>query len=143
MANVSYEESKKLVFKGMWLLAAVTLVEVLISLFGKGYLGFHPKNAGNIGGVNILLVLVGVGLIVFSLYKAYYIVYKFMHMGHEARGLRMTVLLPMLLLVWALIAFFTEGSYWKESRAKLNTQNAIELNDLGQKPTMEETKKMK
>ena len=142
MAHESYEDSKKLVFKGMWILAAVTLVEVAISLFGKGYLGINPKHMGNVGGVNILLVLVGIGLIVFSLYKAYYIVYKFMHMGHEAKGLRMTVLMPMLLLVWALIAFFYEGSAWKNNRDKVNLKNAIELNDLG-KPIVEETAKMK
>ena len=35
-----------------------------------------------------------------------------MHMGHEVKGLRMTVLMPMLLLVWAIIAFFYEGSAW-------------------------------
>ena len=141
MAHTSYEESKKLVFKGMWILAAVTLIEVAISLFGKGYLGVDPKSMGAEGGINILLILVGIGLIVFSLYKAYYIVFKFMHMGHEAKGLRLTVLMPMLLLVWALIAFFQEGSSWKDSREKVNIKNANELNDLG-KPVMEEAKEM-
>jgi len=121
MAHESYEDSKK---------------------FGKGHLGVNPKNMGSIGGVNIVLALVGLGLIVFSIYKAYYIVYKFMHMGHEAKGLRMTVLLPMLLLVWALIAFFNEGNAWKDRRHQVDLKNAIELNDLGQ-VVKEEVKKMK
>ena len=39
-----------------------------------------------------------------------------MHMAGEHRGLAWTVLLPMLLLVWGLIAFFQEGNSWKERR---------------------------
>ena len=37
MAHLSYEESIKKVYKGLLLLAAVTLVEVFLSLLGKGY----------------------------------------------------------------------------------------------------------
>ncbi len=140
MAHASYEVSKKLVFKGMWILAAVTLLEVLISLFGKGHLGINPREFDS-SGTTIVLALVGLGLVIFSLYKAYYIVYNFMHMAHEVKGLRMTVLLPMLLLVWAIIAFFHEGNAWKESRADVLNKNAIELNELG-KPIVGDVKKM-
>ena len=116
-----YHHSVKLVYKGMWLLAFVTLVEVLVSLFGKGHLGVDPK------GWMVVVALVGIALVVLSLYKAYYIVYNFMHMGHEVRGLRLTVLLPMLLLVWAIIAFFHEGDAWKDRRTRIIEQDAIEL----------------
>ncbi|MEO7176104.1 MAG: hypothetical protein ABIV51_09440, partial [Saprospiraceae bacterium] len=39
----TYEESKKIVFKGMMLLGAITIIEVLIALVGNGHLipGFH------------------------------------------------------------------------------------------------------
>jgi len=136
MAHTSYEESIKLVYKGMWLLAAVTLVEVALSLFGKGYLGFDPH------GMTAILAIVGIGLIVLSLYKAYYIVYNFMHMGHEVKGLRMTVLLPMLLLVWAIFAFFNESNDWKKRRVDVKFKNAIELNEITGKPEAPQIKVM-
>ena len=60
-----------------------------------------------------------------------------MHMGHEARGLRLTVLMPTLLLVWAIIAFFTEGNYWYESRDLIKQKNERTIDDVKQKQKME------
>lgn len=113
--GLSYEESKKLVFKGMILLAVVTVVEVLIALLGNGHLieGFTlPK---------WLMYPVMIGL---SLYKAYFIVYEFMHMKYEVRGLALSVLLPTLLLVWGVIAFFQEGGSWGARRAQILEKDA-------------------
>lgn len=128
-----YSTAKKLVFKGMWLLAFVTLVEVGVSLFGKGYLGFDPSNIGfEMFGFDVkpLLILVGVALVVLSLYKAYFIIYEFMHMGHEVQGLRISVLMPILLLVWAVIAFFNEGSSWEDRRALINEKNKAKIENV-------------
>jgi cytochrome c oxidase subunit IV len=119
--DAAYEKASKGVYKGMWLLAAVTMLEVIISLFGKGHLGIDP------GGMKAILLVVAIGIIILSLYKAYYIIYEFMHMGHEVRSLRLTVLLPTLLLVWAIIAFFYEGSAWKENREVVLEKNAVEI----------------
>ena len=113
---VSYEEGIKAVQKGFLLLGAITIVEVLIALLGNGHIitGFHlPK---------LLMYPV---MIAFSLYKAYYIVYNFMHMAYEVKGLAMSVLLPMLLLVWAVIAFFQEGSAWGARREFVRKRNEI------------------
>ena len=109
----TYEESIRDVYKGLILLAVVTLVEVGISLLGKGHLGI------DVSGYGWLLALIAVGLIVLSLYKAYFIIYEFMHMRYEVKGLAMSVLLPTLLLVWAVIAFFQEGNSWKERRVDI------------------------
>ena len=68
--DANYEKASKAVYKGMWLLAFVTLVEVGVSLFGKGHLGFNPE------GMGIILGIVGFLLIALSLYKAYFIVYE-------------------------------------------------------------------
>lgn len=123
MGHSNYEAARKAVFKGMWLLAAVTLVEVFFSLAGKGYvpgLGFFEEYSWGV-------FIIGAALIVLSLYKAYFIVYEFMHMGHEVRGLRMSVLLPTLLLVWAVVAFFQEGGAWKDRREVIKQRNNIEV----------------
>ena len=110
MAHKSYEESIKDVYKGLVILAVVTLIEVFISLLGKGHMGVDVSEYG------FLIGLIMLGLIVFSIYKAYFIIFHFMHMASEAKGMALTVLLPTLLLVWAIIAFFQDGNSWKERR---------------------------
>jgi cytochrome c oxidase subunit IV len=118
MSHVSYEQSKKNVVKGLILLAVVTLIEVVISLFGKGHIfkGVH----GNV----IVLATCGLFIAGLSLYKAYFIVYEFMHMKYEVKGLAMSVILPMLLLVWAIIAFFQEGNAWKNRREDIKNRDS-------------------
>ena len=110
MAHLSYEEAKKTAFKGFVLLGIVTIIEVMVALLGKGYIieGFHLPRA-----------IMYLAMIAMSLYKAYFIVYEFMHMRYEVPGLVKSVLLPTLLLVWAIIAFFSEGNTWNHWRAKV------------------------
>ena len=118
MGHLSYEDSKKLVFRGLFFLAALTLVEVFFSLLGKDHL---------IGGIsdNLWAVYaIGFIIIALSIYKAYYIVYFFMHMEWEVKGLRMSVILPMLLLVWAIIAFMQEGTSWNARRQQIKDKDA-------------------
>ncbi|SEP68166.1 cytochrome C oxidase subunit IV family protein [Neolewinella agarilytica] len=115
--HLSYEDSKKAVWKGLGLLAAVTLAEVFLSLM---------KAAEWAEDIQWVFVLASLLIIILSVYKAYFIIYEFMHMGYEVKGLAMSVLLPMFLLVWALIAFFSEGSYWKDNRAEIEDRNQLE-----------------
>ena len=123
MADLSYEESKKKVFFGLGLLAVVTLIEVIVSLFGKGWI---------IKGVDDYIWIVALAallIIALSIYKAYYIIYEFMHMRYEMKGLAYSVLLPTALLIWAIIAFFQEGNSWKERRELIQEKNQEEVND--------------
>lgn len=118
---MSYEDQKKLVVKGLKILGAVTIIEVLIALLAKGHL---------IPGVEFhgaLMYIYMFFMVAFSLYKAYFIVYNFMHMAHEVQGLRWSVLLPTLLLVWAVIAFFQEGNSWGKRREKIDKMNQEEV----------------
>jgi cytochrome c oxidase subunit IV len=116
MGHLTYEESKKVVLRIILVLGAITLFEVLFALLGKGYL---------IEGVHFPHWLVGGLMILLSIVKAYLIVYEFMHMKYEVPGLVKTVLLPMFLLVWGVIAFLSEGSYCNKSRAE---KPKVELN---------------
>jgi cytochrome c oxidase subunit IV len=119
MGHLSYEESIKKVYRGLILLAAVTLVEVFLSLLGKGYVIPGAEE------YSVLIYIVAIGLIGLSLYKAYFIIYEFMHMRYEMKGLAMTVLLPTMLLIWAIIAFFQEGDSWKGRRDQIKEKNEI------------------
>jgi cytochrome c oxidase subunit IV len=118
-----YTFAKKIAFKTIIILAIVTVAEVLIALTGKGYIieGYHaPK---------LLMNTLMIGL---SLYKAYLIVFEFMHMKYEAKGLMLSVLLPTVLLIWAIIAFLYEGTRWKGNRQVIEERNKIELVQPGQ-----------
>lgn len=128
MGHLSYEESKKKVFQGLILLGAVTLVEVGLSLFGKGYI------ISGVEDYTWVAYVVGLGLIVLSLYKAYFIIYDFMHMRYEVKGLALSVLLPTLLLVWAIIAFFQEGGSWKDRRDQIKEKDAEPAQEQGMLP---------
>ena len=120
-----YNKSKKVALKTIIILAVITVVEVLVALTGKGYI---------IEGIHWPVWLMGLLMISMSLYKAYLIVGEFMHMKHEGRALGLTVLLPMLLLIWAVIAFLYEGSAWKGNRDTVEERNKIELDEIGGQP---------
>lgn len=115
--HLSYDEGKKVVFKGLRLLGVITLIEVFIALIGNGHIidGFHmPK------------IIMYPAMISLSLYKAYFIIFEFMHMRYEVKGLAMAVLLPTLFLVWAMIAFFSEGNKWFNYRNYVRTKDKTE-----------------
>lgn len=113
-----YTGVKKIALKTIIILAVVTVIEVLIALTGKGYIidGYHaPKLVMN-------SLMIGM-----SLYKAYLIVFEFMHMKYEARGLMLSVLLPVCLLFWAIIAFLYEGNGWKHNRSTVQERSKVEV----------------
>jgi len=97
-----YTGAKKIALKTIIILAVVTVIEVLVALTGKGY-------------------------IIESLYKAYLIVFEFMHMKYEAKGLMLSVMLPICLLIWAIIAFLYEGDAWKGNRQTVQERSKIEV----------------
>jgi cytochrome c oxidase subunit 4 len=116
-----YQSAKKIALKTIIILAVITVVEVIVALGGKGYIieGWHaPK------------VVMNTLMIAMSLYKAYLIVFEFMHMKYEARGLMMSVVLPIGLLFWAIIAFLYEGDAWKGYRKVITDKDKIELSEV-------------
>lgn len=119
MAHQNLEEAKKLVWKGCGILALVTVVEVLVSLFQKGHI------ISGMEDLKVVVYLAALIIAVLSFYKAYYIIYNFMHMAHEVPGLRMSVLLPTALLIWGMIAFFQEGDSWGKRRQLIKEKDKV------------------
>jgi cytochrome c oxidase subunit IV len=115
----SHEDNMRVVIKGFILLLIITLVEVGIALIGNGHLihGFHLSK----------WIMVPV-MCLLSFYKAYYIVSEFMHLGHETRGMAMSVVLPTLLLVWGIIAFLWEGDAWRNNRKRVDDKEKLPVN---------------
>ena len=115
VAGLSIEEQRKLDInvglKGFVILLIVTFGEVGIALVGNGHV---------IEGMSWPKLIMVPLMILLSLYKAYYIVSIFMHLGAEVRSMAMSVVLPMLLLVWAVIAFLWEGESARDNRNYVN-----------------------
>jgi cytochrome c oxidase subunit 4 len=115
-----YQASKKTAVKIISILAVITIVEVAFALLGKGYI---------IEGVHFPLIVLGGIMIIMSIIKAYLIVYEFMHMKYEVPALMKSVLLPTLLLVWAVIAFLAEGSDWGDRRDLIKEKNEASIKE--------------
>ena len=107
--ETEYKEGKASVWKTILILSAVTVVEVGIAII---YDLFVPGGNGKIF-INIFMAIA-------SVVKVWYIKGVFMHLGHETKAFKMTVLLPFLLLIWAIIAFAIEGDSWNAMRHLLN-----------------------
>ena len=124
MSAHTYEESKGIARKTIIILGIVTVIEVVIALAGKGYLipGWVPYES-TVGGFPIGRAIMYLAMISLSVYKAILVIFEFMHMKYEVKGLMRSVLLPTALLIWAIIAFFIEGSYWRNSRALINEKD--------------------
>jgi cytochrome c oxidase subunit IV len=99
------ESSKKKIFKTTILLSVITLIEL-----GIGYL-LYATNFSEM----VDLMFKGT-VIILSFAKAFYIVSIFMHLGDEVRNLIMTIIVPLLLFVWFIIAFLWDGNSWKNLR---------------------------
>ena len=98
--DINSPDSKKQVgriWKVFWILLAVTIVEVLLGMYFSYSI---PKGIIN----TIFLVL--------TLFKAGYIVSVFMHLGDEIKSFMITVLIPLSLFIWFIIAFLADGGFW-------------------------------
>jgi len=119
MSHLTYEESKSRAVKIITVLGIITIIEVVIALLAKGHIS---------ESISAPMWITAIVMIVLSLVKAYLIVYEFMHMKYEVPDLVKTVLIPVLLLVWAVIAFFWEGSDWQKRRDLIQNKNAETVN---------------
>jgi len=108
-----HDDSTKPIWKTFWILSALTIFELSIGLVIYNiHKGEHPN-------ANLVLAFKGM-VCILTLSKAYYIVAVFMHLGSEIRNLIMTIVVPLGLFVWFIIAFLWEGNSWKNLRNQYN-----------------------
>src|SRR5436190_23011938 len=101
-------DSTKRIWKVFWILLIITMVELGLGL--SLYALELPE------GLRMHLIK-GV-IIVLSLAKAYYIVSVFMHLGDEIRNMIMTIVVPLTLFIWFILAFIYDGNSYKNLRNK-------------------------
>jgi len=103
---------KKKVVKTTWLLSLITIVELAIGFF----IYYLHK-----GEPPYFFVLLLKGIVcILTLAKAYYIVAVFMHLGDEIRNFIMTIIVPLMLFIWFIIAFLAEGEAYKNIRNRFD-----------------------
>ncbi|SEK67315.1 Cytochrome c oxidase subunit IV [Chitinophaga rupis] len=102
-----HEGSTKTIWKTFWILLCVTVVEVALA-FLHLETGFPSR---------LVLNAIFVGL---TIVKAFFIVAEFMHLRHEIKNLILTILIPLMLFVWFIIAFLADGDSWKNMRKDLS-----------------------
>lgn len=61
--------------------------------------------------------------LILTIVKAFFIVAEFMHLRHEIKNLILTILIPLTLFVWFIIAFLADGDSWKNMRKDLAPGN--------------------
>ena len=104
---------RKRVRKTTILLSIITMIELGIGLtIYTIHKGPNP---------NASLVLAFKGMVcILTLAKAYYIVSVFMHLGDEIRNMIMTIVVPLMLFIWFIIAFIADGNSYKNLRNKFD-----------------------
>lgn len=80
------------------ILTIITVVEVALGLLSHSW--GMPKAVIN----SFFLIL--------TVFKAAYIVRVFMHLGDELKNFLVTVLIPLTLFIWFIIAFLADGGFW-------------------------------
>src|SRR6187397_2942088 len=106
-------EFKRRVRRTTILLSVITAIELGIGLtIYTIHKGPDPSH---------LLVLMFKGMVcILTLAKAYYIVSVFMHLGDEIRNMIMTIVVPLMLFIWFIIAFIADGNSYKNLRNKFD-----------------------
>jgi len=98
--DVDSTESKaqvKKIWNIFWILLVITVAEVLMGMFLS-----HSLPRGFVNAMFLILTVI----------KAGFIVSYFMHLGDELKGFIVTVLVPLVLFVWFIIAFLADGGFW-------------------------------
>lgn len=102
----SDEDFKRKVIRTTVILSIVTVIEL-----GLGLLLYALDLPDDL----LRLLIKGI-IIILSLAKAFYIVSVFMHLGDEIRNMIMTIVVPLLLFIWFIIAFIVDGNSYKNLR---------------------------
>jgi len=100
---MSENSSTRHIWIVFWILLTLTTVEVLLGIFKPPFM-----LTNSIIGVSLL----NMTFIILTLVKAYYIVWAFMHLGHEVKLLKIFIVAPMLILIpYLLFILLTEASF--------------------------------
>jgi cytochrome c oxidase subunit IV len=84
---------RKLIWQTFWIMLGITALEFIIAF---------TMPAGPLR-VTIFVTM--------TLVKAFYIVAEFMHLKYEVKSLIYSIVIPIVFIIWMLVAFLTEAHY--------------------------------
>jgi cytochrome c oxidase subunit IV len=91
------------IWRVFWILLIVTAVEVILGII---------KPAVLVDNSFLGTTLLNLIFIILTIIKAAYIVMEFMHLGHEVKGLKLSILLPAVVLIpYLMFILLVEGHY--------------------------------
>lgn len=97
LSDEQYKSAVSAVWRATAILGVVTVVEVIAAL---------------VLGPKLPKVLMNSFYALASFAKAFFIVGEFMHLKYEKRAFMISLGVPLVFLVWAIIAFASEGHSW-------------------------------
>jgi cytochrome c oxidase subunit IV len=103
------------IWRVFWILLAITLVEVVWGMKVSHHIEYKWVNA--------------VFFLSMTFVKAGYIVAEFMHLRYEITNMIRSVLIPLLLFIWFVVAFCLDGDSWlnlKDRYAPRDQPKAVE-----------------
>lgn len=112
--DVKSDESRaqvKRIWKIFWILLVITIAEVIMGMFFSHSLPGWAK---------------ALFFLALTVLKAGYIVSVFMHLGDEFKGFIITVLIPLFLFIWFIIAFLADGGFWLRMNDESPARQTIE-----------------
>ncbi|MHB1920749.1 MAG: cytochrome C oxidase subunit IV family protein [Chitinophagaceae bacterium] len=98
-----FDSTVKSIWRVFWILLIVTSVEVGFA-FLHYFTEFPPRMLLNTIFLSLTMV------------KAFYIVAEFMHLRHEIKNLILSVMVPLILFIWFIVAFLSDGNSWKNMK---------------------------
>ena len=90
---------KRILMVTLWL-TIITTIEVSMGLYAHLHEGVLSK------------VFLAIFFLGFTVFKAFLIVRVFMHLGDEKKTFVYAVLIPLLLFIWFITAFLSDGHFW-------------------------------
>lgn len=85
---------RKRIWIVFWVLFAITALEFLVAF---------TVERGLFRNMTFILM---------TLVKAFYIVAEFMHLKHEVKNLIITILVPVMFVLWLILALLLEGNFY-------------------------------
>ena len=128
MAHHSEEEGKVMrrkLWNVFWIMLTITIVELIIGFKASEWGLLNDADRSSTATLKVIFIGLTLG-------KAFYIIYKFMHLEHEAKFVKYAVIVPytvfILYLTYVLVA---EANYSKVNKEKMDPiieQQKMDLN---------------
>jgi cytochrome c oxidase subunit 4 len=99
------KKQRRRLWNVFWIMLGITIFEIA--------LGSYAASTGKVDKTLLMVVFIS-----FTILKAYYIVYAFMHLGHEVKSMKWIIIGPYTTFILYLVfmATVTEGNYSKVHR---------------------------